>query len=222
MNTMSHPHSIDVFWSFRSPWSYLSTPRLAEWQRHYKLDVHFRPVYPIAIRTPEFFDSVHPLWPRYLLLDVHRVAELLGLPFVWPRPDPVVQHNEDGRIRTGDVQPHIYRLTRLGVLAEEAGHGIDFADTVSSMIWGGTENWHEGDLMARAAANAGLELAALEARVVDEEDRLEKVIADNQAAHLEAGHWGVPTCVFRGEPFFGQDRLDLLLWRLKQHGLEER
>ena len=27
---------------------------------------------------------------------------------------------------------------------------------------------------------------------------------------------------FRGEPFFGQDRLDVLLWRLRQHGLSER
>jgi hypothetical protein len=25
--------------------------------------------------------------------------------------------------------------------------------------------------------------------------------------------------VFAGEPFFGQDRLDLLVWRLEQHGL---
>jgi len=26
---------------------------------------------------------------------------------------------------------------------------------------------------------------------------------------------------FRGEPFFGQDRLDVLLWRLRQNGLRE-
>ena len=26
---------------------------------------------------------------------------------------------------------------------------------------------------------------------------------------------------FRGEPFFGQDRLDVLLWRLKQNGLRD-
>ena len=37
-----------------------------------------------------------------------------------------------------------------------------------------------------------------------------------------AGHWGVPTSVFAGEPFFGQDRLELLLWRLRQHGLRHR
>ena len=30
------------------------------------------------------------------------------------------------------------------------------------------------------------------------------------------------TMVFDGEPFFGQDRIDLLLWRLRQHGLQPR
>ena len=29
---MTEPLSIDVYWSFRSPWSYLATPRLADWQ----------------------------------------------------------------------------------------------------------------------------------------------------------------------------------------------
>jgi 2-hydroxychromene-2-carboxylate isomerase len=56
----------------------------------------------------------------------------------------------------------------------------------------------------------------------DETARLEGVIERNQADHEAAGHWGVPTCAYEGEPFFGQDRLDVLLWRLKQAGLEER
>ncbi len=218
----SEPLSIDVFWSFRSPWSYLATPRLVDWGRRYRLEVEFRPVYPIAIRTPEFFDSIHRLWPLYFGLDVMRVAEFLELPFERPRPDPVVQHFEEGRMRTGDKQPYIHRLTRLGVLAQEAGRGIDFALAVSTMIWGGTENWHEGDHLERASAEAGLDLAELDARARDEVDRIESVISENEAAHAEAGHWGVPTCAFRGEPFFGQDRLDVLLWRLKKNGLAER
>jgi 2-hydroxychromene-2-carboxylate isomerase len=219
---MSDFLSIDVFWSFRSPWSYLATARLADWQRDYRLELRFRPVYPIAIRTPEFFDRVHPLWPRYLMLDVHRVAEFLAIPFVWPRPDPVVQHVENGRMRTGVDQPYIHRLTRLGVLAEEEGRGIAFAFAVSNAIWGGTENWHEGGHLERAAADASLDLALLDARALDEADRLEKVIAQNESDHTDAGHWGVPTCVFNGEPFFGQDRLDVLMWRLEQNGLEKR
>jgi hypothetical protein len=28
--------------------------------------------------------------------------------------------------------------------------------------------------------------------------------------------------VFEGEPFFGQDRIDVLVWRMKQKGLRSR
>ena len=35
-------------------------------------------------------------------------------------------------------------------------------------------------------------------------------------------HTGVPLFVFKGEPFFGQDRMDMLIWRLAQYGLTER
>jgi 2-hydroxychromene-2-carboxylate isomerase len=189
----------------------------------YELKLNFRPVYPIAIRTPDFFLSVNPQWPAYLMVDVHRVAEFLEIPFVWPSPDPVNQYRgEDGRARTAEDQPYIYRLTRLGVVAAEAGKGIEFADAVSRLIWGGTKNWQEGNLLADAAKSQGLDLQQLDQTVLDETQRLESVIEKNQADHNAVGHWGVPTCAFEGEPFFGQDRLDVLLWRLKQHGLSRR
>lgn len=215
--------AIDVFWSFRSPWSYLATPRLADWQARYDLTIRFRPVYPIAIRTPEFFLNVHPLWGSYFQRDLARVAQFLGLPLVWPDPDPVSQYRDQaGRPRTAEEQPHIHRLTRLGAVAEEQGRGIEFADEVSRLIWQGTRNWHEGDHLARATERAGLDLAVMDATQKAEKERLESVIERNQRDHEAAGHWGVPTCAFEGEPFFGQDRLDVLLWRLEQAGLTER
>ena len=219
---MSQPLEIDVFWSFRSPWSYLATPRLADWKKRYRLNVRFRPVYPIAIRTPEFFAKVHPLWFPYFMRDVFRVADYLGLPFQWAQPDPVIQQRgDDGRPRTADEQPYIHRLTRLGVLAEERGLGIEFADQVARLIWT-TPGWDQGTLLAEATGRAGLDLEELDHLAETECHRLEQVISHNESAHANAGHWGVPTMAFRGEPFFGQDRLDVLLWRLNQHGLEER
>ena len=86
---------IDVFWSFRSPWSYLATPRLKKWQESYDLAVNFRPVYPIAIRTPDFFHNVPAQWQSYFMSDLKRVAEYLELPLVWPQPDPVNQSRDD-------------------------------------------------------------------------------------------------------------------------------
>ena len=220
---MSEPLKVDVFWSFRSPWSYLAAPRLRQWQDEYRLELNFRPVYPLAIRQPDFFRRLHPLWVPYFMKDLLRVADFLDLPCVWPNPDPIVYYFDDsGSRQLGEEQPYIHRLTRLGIVAAEMGHGTEFADEISRLIWGGTVNWHEGDHLALASEKAGLDLAALDKLVISEADRLESEIEKNQTDLESAGHWGVPTCAYRGEPFFGQDRLDLLLWRLKGDGLVSR
>ncbi len=212
---------VECFWSFRSPYSYLATGRLVRFAGEYDIDVRLRPVLPLAIRTPEFFARAHPLWPPYLLRDTSRIAESLGIPFGWPRPDPVVQEFPSRRVAA--EQPHIHRLTRLGVDAVLRGRGLEFVDEVSRLIWGGVVvGWHDGTHLAEAAARAGLDLEAMDAAIAADPARYDAAIEQNQAALEAAGHWGVPTFVFRGEPFFGQDRLDLLLWRLGQHGLTRR
>ena len=83
---------VDVFWSFRSPYSYLATPRLVRSQREYDVDVDVRPVLPIAVRMPGFFEQVNPLWPPLPAArhDAHR-ASTAGIDYGWPRPDPIVQ-----------------------------------------------------------------------------------------------------------------------------------
>ncbi len=215
---------IDVFWSFRSPYSYLISSRLVEVEARYALQFRVRPVLPIAVRIEGFFDQVNPLWPPYVFRDSLRLAESMEIPFRWPRPDPIVQSRDEdtGRLKTAAEQPHIYRLTRLGQLASEDGLGVPFIAEVSRLIFGGTENWHEGDHLDQAARRAGCDLSALDERAESESDRLDAAIEANQAALEAAGHWGVPTMAYDGEAFFGQDRLDLLVWRLKQSGLKER
>ncbi len=212
---------IDLFWSFRSPYSYLATPRLVEMTEQYDLVVNTRPVYPLAVRSGEFFSQVNPLWIGYLMRDTMRIAEMLGLPYRWPRPDPVVVDMQT-RAATPN-QPYIHRLTRLGCAAAEAGRGLPFLKEIGHTIWSGAvDNWHQGDHLAKASARAGLDLAELDATITANPDKYEAIIQENQKAHLASGHWGVPTMTFEGEPFFGQDRLDVLLWRLKQKGLKTR
>ena len=212
--------SVDVFWSFRSPYSYLATPRLRAIRDEYDLDLKFRPVRPLAVRDAGFFERVHPNWPMYVARDCFRLAQMAGLPFTLPRPDPIVQNMATREIAA--EQPYIGRLTRLGQAAVEQGDGLAFADHVARLVWGGTENWHEGEHLAGAAAAAGLDWAALDAAERGDAERLDAAIAANEARQAASGHWGVPLMVFDGEPFFGQDRLDVLLWRLGQHGLTRR
>jgi 2-hydroxychromene-2-carboxylate isomerase len=213
--------SVDVFWSFRSPYSWLATPGLVKLQADYDLTVNVRPVLPIAVRIDGFFKRVNPLWPPYLARDVYRLGQMQGTPIRWPRPDPIVMDIASGEVPKD--QPYIYRITRMGQAAAEAGKGLEYIAEAGGVIWGGSiDNWHEGDHLAQAAVRAGLDPEALERAARDEADRLDAAIAANQAALEAAGHWGVPTMVFEGEPFFGQDRLDVLLWRMKQNGLQPR
>jgi 2-hydroxychromene-2-carboxylate isomerase len=62
----------------------------------------------------------------------------------------------------------------------------------------------------------------LETAIADDPGPYDALIKRNESDLAAAGHWGVPTFVFKGEPFFGQDRIDTLLWRLEQHGLSRR
>ena len=213
--------SYDLYWSFRSPYSYLITHKLVALEREFDVAGRIRPVYPLAVRTPEFFETRDPLWFSYLQLDIRREAEFLGLPIRWPRPDPVKM---DFATRTyPKEQPYIHRLTQLGVAAAERGRGLQYLDEVSRLIWSGdVDDWQEGDHLDRAAARAGLDPADLSACVDAESERLNGVIEESQVAQRQAGHYGVPMIAFGGEPFFGQDRFDQFKFRLTQQGLTRR
>jgi 2-hydroxychromene-2-carboxylate isomerase len=213
--------SYDLYWSFRSPYSYLVTPRLVELERDHDVMAVVRPVYPIAVRQPDFFANNDPLWVTYFMRDIGRSAEFLGLPFRWASPDPV---RMDREARTyPKEQPYIHRLTHLGVAAAERGRGLAFLDEVSRLIWGGAvTDWHLGDHLARAAERAGLDLAEMDAAVAADPEHHIAVVEANQEAQRAGGHYGVPLMVFEGEPFFGQDRFDQLKWRMAQKGLARR
>lgn len=211
----------DLYWSFRSPYSYLVADRLVALEREYDVACNVRVVYPIAVRTPEFFERNDPLWQQYFMVDVFRVAQYLGLPLRWPRPDPVYRDMATGKYPK--EQPHIHRLSQLGVVAVQRGRGLAFVDEVSRTIWSGTvDNWHQGDHLAQAAQRAGLDLADMDADVARNTAKLDAIIVENQIAQRLGGHYGVPLMVFDGEPFFGQDRFDLLKWRMLQKGLTKR
>lgn len=212
---------VEVFWSFRSPYSYLATPRIAEMAAAYDLEMRIRPVYPLAVRVDGFFERQDPRWAMYVVRDCFRTAQMLGMTFGPPMPDPIVMNMATREIPKD--QPYIRRLTHLGQAACERGKGTPFICEISQLIWSGqTQGWNEGDHLARATERAGLDLTELEAVIAAEGDRLEAAIQASHARMDAVGHWGVPTFVFQDEPFFGQDRMDALLWRLKQHGLQAR
>jgi 2-hydroxychromene-2-carboxylate isomerase len=213
--------SVDLYYSFRSPYSYLALPKTMKLVADYDAVVNLRPVYPLAVREPGFFKKTNPKFARYVVLDSWRVAQRENIAFRFPRPDPIVQ--DMATLEVAAEQPYIHRLTRLGALAQLEGRSLVFVNAIAKVLWDGSvKSWNEGDHLARAAEKAGFDLAAMDKAIAADPERYEAVIAGNERDHAESGHWGVPTFVFENEPFFGQDRIDLLIWRMQSKGLTRR
>lgn len=213
--------SIQLYWSFRSPYSYLVLPRILSLTEQFNVEVDLRIVHPAAIRNPAYFKAMNSLARPYFFKDTERMAAFLGMPFRRPIPDPIVQ--DPVTLAIAEKQPYVYRLGRLGIAAVRKGRGLTYCDEVSRMLWDGTvDNWDTGDHLAKAAERAGLSLDEMELDIAADTASFDAELDANDAALRAAGHWGVPTMVFNGEPFFGQDRFDVLVWRLKQHGLSPR
>jgi 2-hydroxychromene-2-carboxylate isomerase len=142
---------------------------------------------------------------RYLFRDIMREAVRRGLPFAGPPGHP--------------FNP-LTALRMCTALADEAARGrLLVAFTCAT--WERGENLMDEPTLVRLADEAGLDgtalLAAARAPVV------KQALADATALAVADGVFGVPT--FRvendGELFWGADRLDALLWRLRGNGIAE-
>lgn len=213
--------TVALYWSFRSPYSYIVLPRVLELTRVYDVAVDLRIVHPAAIRNPGYFARMDPIARPYFMLDSARAAAFHGLPFRRPIPDPILQDRQTLAIAT--QHPLAVRLGRLGIAATEQGQGLAFCSQVAELLWDGhVTGWDEGPHLANAAYRAGLDLSELEALVARDPGHYDRRLADHDDGLRSAGHRGVPTMVFDGEPFFGQDRFDILVWRMKERGLSMR
>ena len=85
---------------------------------------------------------------------------------------------------------------------------------IANDLRGSVDGWDTGTHLAHAVARAGMDLAEMERDIARDPAAYDALIERHEAEQRAAGHWGVPLFVHEGEPFFGQDRMDLLRWRL--------
>ena len=212
---------IDLYFSYRSPYSFLILPRMLDLKEKYEVDINFKVVYPLAIRKPEFFDKKGLPYFLALSIDANKKARRLGMSFTTKlKPDPIVQNTVTGKISKN--QPYIFDICHLGQMAQIKGVGIEFAFEVSSLIFGGIENWNSDENLSSAAKKVGLDLDQLRESVDVHEEEIIKQIKQNQVDQLNAGHHGVPLTVIGEKYFFGQDQFEKIMETLKENGLKKR
>ena len=213
---------IDLYFSYRSPYSYLILPRMLKLKEKYDIEINFKVVYPIAIRMPEWFEGKNFFtFFFFKMIDMRLQAKKLGIPFTSKlKPDPIRQNIMTGKISSH--QPYIFDICHLGQMAQMKGVGMEFAFEVSSLIFGGVENWNTDENLSEAAKKVGLDLNQLRESINVHEEEIIGQIKQNQVDQLNAGHHGVPLTVIGDKHFFGQDQFDKIMETLKEKGLKER
>jgi 2-hydroxychromene-2-carboxylate isomerase len=229
-----NPLEVDVFYSMRSPYSYLALFRLAYLHSCYNVNVNIRVIFPVAARTakPGEKSAIGGRWYfwRYSSgIDMQRTGRYEGIPWRFANPDPIVADTyppESGTQITApmDKQPYIAWLVRLGNAAQLKGKTLEYCLAVSPLIWGAQTKIGEWPFHVEAAFNSvdGLNYDETIKDIQANPDKYDAVWQKSQDDFDMTGQGGVPTMTFNGEPFFGQDRFDQFFWRLRQNGLTQR
>lgn len=180
---------VEMFFSIRSPYSYLGLEKAAQLCHHYGLNLVVRPVLPMVMRGLKV-----PLAKKmYIFLDARREAEKAGIPFGFVA-DPL-----------GEGVEACYQLFSL---AHEQGRALDYLLSVARGVYAEGVDISRPQGLRPLVERAGLDWH--EARRHLGNTVWTEWAQDNLQALYELGLWGVPAFRFDDVCAWGQDRLWLL------------
>ena len=193
---------IEYYFALASPWSYLGNDRLREIAaaRDASIDpviVDYDRMFAAAGTIP--LPERPPLRKAYRLVELRRWSAWRGVPLV---PEP--------RHYRGEIEEPDERLAALMVTAAKASgeDSLALAHAIGRALWA-EERFPFGrvELLSIAAAN-GFDGPALLAAA--EEPDTARLYESQTRRAIARGVFGMPFYVFRDEPFWGQDRLEML------------
>ncbi len=192
------PLSCELYFSFRSPYSYLALEQIEAVLAPYSVPLVLKQVAPMVTRGLPL-PTVKRL---YIVKDAKREADRLGIPF-GELCDP--------------LGPGIDNCLAIQHWANGVGAGLAFARSAMKGIW--AEARDPADYVDLKLMVERANLSWDQARAAIQDTAAIKVAVDNAADLDGIGLWGVPS--FRCGDFiaWGQDRLPLLADRLRRHAL---
>jgi len=181
---------LDLFFSFRSPYSYVALPQLIALRDRFGLDVRARPVLPMVMRGL----AVPRTKRLYIAFDTKREADRLGIPF--------------GRVCDPLGKGIGYCMALFFQCAEGRGNELELAHSIAKGAWSEARNVAHIPDLVYLAGRAGIAESDVRAAIRDPSWK-EKAQA-NRDALTALGLWGVPSFQIGGYASWGQDRIPLL------------
>ena len=198
--------TIEYYYALASPWSFLGNGKLLQIAERFDLTID-----PIIIDYDEMFEAAEtvplPRRPRlrkqYRLIDLKRWGDFRKVPI-----------NAEPKFYEGEVEEPNEREAALMVVAAKL-EGLDslkLAHAISRALWVEERFPFVREELISIANAEGFEGVALLEKA--HEDATVAAYSDNTQASIKRGAFGMPFYIVDEEPYWGQDRLELLEHRL--------
>ena len=186
--------TVEFYFDFGSPYSYLAHKRLPEILRRTGADLVRRIVllggiFQLTGNASPAFNKLK--WPNSQR-DLERFVAKYGVPF---------RRNPHFPVNT-------LKLMRIAVVAEEEGYLDGYSDVAFAGMWQNGLKMDDDAVIAGVLREARLDDRHILQRIG--EDAVKQKLKGYTEAAAKRGIFGVPTFFVGDEMFFGQDRLDLV------------
>jgi len=187
---------LEFYFDFSSPYGYLASFRIDDIAAKHGRSVTWRPyllgaVFPVSGMKPLV---QIPLKNTYSLHDLNRVSRLYNIPFQLPDPFPIPTQAA-GRVFyfLDDSDPELAKIFAKAAMTAYFAENVDIRtrETVA-------------DIAAKAGGDHEACLAAINDPVY--KDRLK----NETQTGIDRGAFGSPFVFVDGEPFWGNDRLEMI------------
>lgn len=199
------PHRLEIFFDCSSPWTYLGFEYAQ--RRLAGLDVEFvwKPILVGGVFNtvnPSVYASrERPVVPkaRYMRKDLQDWAAFVGLDIGWPDVFPV----------------NSVKAMRGAFFALEQGCLVPYARAVFAAYWTHLRDISQDANLGAIAEEVGLDRAAFFTALAD--PRYKDLLRATTDELIARGGFGSPTFFLDGtDMYFGNDRVDLIAWRIEQ------
>lgn len=200
---------IELFFDCASPWTYLAFHRIQPLAEEAGTEIAWRPILVggvfNAVNPGVYAERANPVpaKARYFRKDLQDWARYCGLRLRWPEVFPL----------------RSVKVMRGCLVAQDEGALPAFARAAFEAYWGEGEDLDREAVVARVAERAGLDGAALLARI--EEPETKRRLRANTDELVARGGFGSPTIFVDGDDlYFGNDRLPLVRAALRKEAAD--
>ena len=180
---------IEMYWSIRSPYSYIALLRAKELANHYKIPLVVKPVLPMVMRRMQVPDTKK----FYISQDAKREAKQCGIEF--------------GLI-ADPLGVGVERCYALYEFAKSQGKGNEYLESYARGVWAEGIRSDTDMGLKKIVERCGLNWQ--EAKVLCKENSWRSWAQNNLAKMYGEDMWGVPSFKYLNDKVFGQDRINCL------------